>query len=317
MKQNSTQHVAGIDVSKKTLDVSIWPGGETRSEANTPSGRRKLIKWFSQLGVDRIGLEASGGYERQAALQLREAKFTVAVLQPAQVRYFAKAMLQRAKTDRIDAAVIARFTATLETIHDPGPPIAEELLEWLTLHEQIGDIIARLKTQRERFADPRALAWKNRAVDRAEVERKACWRKIRQLVAGDPVLAHRVALLVSIPGIGEQSAVILAARMPELGSLASRKIAALLGVAPFDDDSADRRGARHIEGGRKRPRRAVHMCALVATRHHPTISVFFNRLRAAGKPTMVALVACARKLIVEANAILRRGTPWTATFSNA
>lgn len=310
MNKDSTEQSAGIDVSKKVLDAAVWPNGERTSVANTVRGRRELIRWLVRHGIRRIGLEASGGYERRATLQLREAGFTVAVLQPAQVRHFAKALLQRAKTDPIDAALIARFTATFDVVRVAGHPIDEQLVEWLTIHDQLGEDIARFKTRRERYAGAEPLALIDREIARLKAKRRACMTRLSRLVAADPVLAARVALLRSIPSIGEQSSITLAVRMPELGSLEGKQAASLLGVAPFDNSSGARDGVRHIAGGRARPRRALHMCVLAAIQRDTAIGTFFRALVARGKPAKVAIVACARKLIVQANAVLKRQTPW-------
>lgn len=303
--------VAGIDTGKAWLDVALAAGVEVLHCANDAAGHTELAAWLHGHGVKRIGIEASGGYQRRVVAHLRAAGFAVQVFQPLQVRAYAQFHLQRAKNDRIDAGLIARCTAASAPAHAPPDPRYDALAEHLTLIEQIEEDIVRAKTRRETFLAPR-----HRQLLEVEVRRLKAWRtaEIKQLAHAlrrDGDLARRLDLIESVPGIGPRTALALAIRMPELGALSREQAAALAGLAPFDDDSGTRRGARHIKGGRTRLRKNICAATLPAAfQWNPALVVFYKRLIAAGKPHKVALIACARKLLIYANTVLARGTPW-------
>lgn len=311
MTKHSTE-AAGIDTGKSTLDVALASGLSGVQVENDAAGHRKLASWLGGKGVARVGIEASGGYERPVVAHLRKAGFTVIVFQPIQVRAFATYRQQRAKNDRIDAVLIATCTAAATTLRDAPDPRLEAFAETLTLIEQIEEDIARTKTRLEAFRDQR-----HRDLLDAEIKRLKAWRaaEIKRLVAElrrHRDLARRLELIESVPGIGQRTALALLVRMPELGTLSREQAAALAGLAPFDDDSGKRHGARRIAGGRGRVRKSLYAAALPAAfQWNPALVDLYRRLIRAGKPHKVALVACARKLLIFANTVVARGTPWT------
>jgi transposase len=310
MPQSNT-NAAGVDVGKSTLDLAIHGSQQALQVSNTAPGWRTIETVLRQAGVERVGLEASGGYERGLAEHLRQAGFTVLVLQPIQVRAFAKAGLRRAKNDRLDAALIAAFTALCGGRGTAPDPRLAPLADLLLYIEQIEDDLMRCKTRLEHTRPPRLR--RLIAADIAPLTRRRA-RELARLLAAlrtHADLAQRLDLLVSIPGLGERTAVTLVVALPELGHLSREKIAALVGLCPFDDDSADRHDERHIGGGRARVRRALYAAAVpAATRWNPALVAFYRRLREHGKAPKEAFVACARKLLILANTILARQTPW-------
>jgi transposase len=278
---------------------------------NTAEGHKVLLEWLRRHKVKRIGIEASGGYEQAVVIELRRKRFVVVVFQPAQVRAYAKFHLQRAKNDKIDAALIAACTAAVKKIHPAPDPRLQPFAEHLTLIEQVGEDIKLYKNRLETCRDPRIQKlWKEeiaRLAKRARVELKALVAAIRQY----PDLAERLDLIYSVGGTGMPTAVAILVRMPEIGQLTREQVAALAGLAPYDDDSGDQVGVRHIDGGRERLRRALYLAALPASfRWNPQLIALYQRLRAAGKEHKRALVACARKLLIFVNTVVARGTPW-------
>ena len=243
--------------------------------------------------------------------ELRRKGFVVVVFQPAQVRAYARFRLQRAKNDKIDAALIAACTAAVKTIHAPPDARLLPFAEHLTMIDQIGEDIARLKNRLETCRNPRfRQTWKEdiaRLEKRQKIELKALVAAIRE----HRDLAERLDLIESVDGIGLPTAVAILVRMPEIGRITREQAAALAGVAPYDDDSGEQVGIRHIEGGRERLRRALYTAALPASfRWNPQLTVLYRRLIAAGKEHKRALIACARKLLIFANTVVARGTPW-------
>lgn len=304
--------VAGIDCGKLFLDVVVAPGADTLRIANTASGHEELAAWLAGHEVVRVGLEASGGYERPVRDALRAAGMAVGVFDPARVRHYAKALGRRAKNDAIDAAVIAAFTVVQEP--DAFVPAVgaerEELAGLVKARRLLVDKRADLRRARAsapavaQAALEEAIDALNRAIDALDAD-------IARQVAGVPALAKTVAALQSAPGVGPVVAVTLAARLPELGRIPKAGIAALVGVAPFDHDSGQSRRQRHIAGGRADVRRALYMAAEVAATHcHGTIAAYYRRLREQGKAPKLALIACARKLIVRLNVMLAKGVTW-------
>lgn len=303
-------NVAGIDVSKPKLDVGALASGELAQFANETAGFEPLGAWLRERGIRRVGLEATGGYERRLVAWLRANGFEVVVHQPLEIRLFARLKRRRAKNDRIDAMLIAAATAQVEAVKAAADPLLGDLCEWMTAYEQTSDELARLKTSLEQVSLPPL-----RAIYEARIEAaKACKQQllaeiVRQIQARED-LARRYALLISLPGVGPVVAASLVVRMPELGALSPGQAASLLGVAPFDHDSGRFKGQRHIAGGRTRSRRMVYLAALSASRCDAGLRAFAERLRAAGKKPKVVLVAVMRKLIQAANLVLARGTPW-------
>jgi transposase len=303
---------AGIDTSKRKLDVALAEGSHRLQTDNNSDGHVALSAWLRKHRVKRVGIEASGGYEQAVVAKLRRDDFVVVVFQPAQVRAYAKFHLQRAKNDKIDAALIAVCTAATRAIHAPPDPRLAPFAEHLTLIEQTIEDIARLKTRRETCRDDRIGRYWDGEITRLKrlerIELEALIAAIRQ----HSDLAARLDLIASVDGIGLKTAVAILVRMPEIGRLSREQAAALAGLAPYDDDSGDQAGARHIDGGRERLRKSLYSAALAAAfRWNPQLKLIYRRLIAAGKPHKVALVACARKLLIYANTVVQRGTPWT------
>jgi transposase len=304
---------AGIDTGKRKLDVALYGGADRLAIDNTADGHKALSAWLRRQRVKRVGIEASGGYEQPVVAQLRRDGFVVIVFQPAQVRAYAQFILQRAKNDKIDAILIAACTAATKTIHAPPDPRLAPLAEHLTLIEQIEEDIVRLKTRRETCRDPRILGFWCEQIARleklAKVELQALITAIRQ----HRDLAKRLDLIASVDGVGLKTAVAILVRMPEIGRVTREQVTALAGLAPYDDDSGEHVGVRHIDGGRKRLRGSLYAAALPAAFHwNPQLIALYRRLRGAGKRHKVALVACARKLLIYVNTVVERGTPWVA-----
>ena len=274
-------------------------------------GWRRLGSELTKAGVGRVGIEASGGYERGVVKYLRAAGFAVLVLQPIQVRAFARLHLRRAKNDALDAALVAACTAAIDELRiEPDARLAE-LADQLTFVEQIDEDIARLKTRLEHIGDRRLRRLVMTDIARLKARRTAELIRIRKQVQAHEDLARRLDLVLSVPGIGERTALALIIRMPELGRVNREQAAALAGLAPFDDDSGKHKGQRHIAGGRGRLRRSLYAAALPAAfRWNRALIELYKRLTARGKAHNEALVACARKLLIYANTVVQRGTPW-------
>jgi len=303
---------AGIDTSKAKLDIAIHGRSERWQIDNTSRGWRRLAADLAKVNVTRVGIEASGGYERGVVRYLREKGFTVWLLQPIQVRAFARVHLRRAKNDVLDAVLIAAFAALTD---QPSRELDErlaELAQHLTFVEQTEEDIARFKTRLEHIADPRRRRLVLADIARLKARRSVeMLRIVRQLRRHDD-LARRLDLVRSVPGIGERTALALIIRMPELGRVSREEVAALAGLAPFDDDSGKHKGQRHIAGGRGRLRRSLFAAALPAAfRWNKALIEFYIRLTARGKAHNAALIACARKLLIYANTVVQRGTPWS------
>jgi len=302
---------AGIDTGKRKLDVALDGSSLQLQVENTAEGHKVLLEWLRRHKVKRIGIEASGGYEQAVVVELRRKRFVVVVFQPAQVRAYAKFHLQRAKNDKIDAALIAACTAAVKKIHPAPDPRLQPFAEHLTMIEQIGEDITLYKNRLETCRDPRIQkVWKEeiaRLAKRERVELKALVAAIRE----HRDLAQRLDLIYSVGGAGMPTAVAILVRMPEIGQLSREQAAALAGLAPYDDDSGEQVGARHIDGGRKRLRRALYTAALPASfRWNPQLIALYKRLKAAGKEHKRCLIACARKLLIFVNTVVARGTPW-------
>jgi transposase len=312
MTKTSTP-TAGIDTSKGKLDVVVHGGIECWQVANTPQGWRRLASDLGKAGVFRIGIEASGGYEQGVVGYLRADGFTVVVLQPIQVRAFARVHLRRAKNDVLDARLIAACAACIDDPRIKPDARLAALARHLTFLEQTEEDIARLKVRLEHINEPRLRRLALTDVARLKARRAG---EILRIVAdlrkhGD--LAHRLDLVQSVPGIGQRTALALVIRMPELGRLDREEAAALAGLAPFDDDSGKHKGQRHIAGGRERLRRSLYAAALPAAfRWNRALIELYARLIGKGKAHKEALIACARKLLIYANTVVARGTPWVA-----
>jgi transposase len=301
----------GIDVSKDRLDVAVRPSGEAFVVERNAAGLERLVVRLRELSPHIVALEATGGFETVVAAAVAAAALPVVVVNPAQIRDFAKAIGQRAKTDPIDAGVIARFAEATKPEPRPLPDQATRLLaDLVARRRQIIEMIVAERQREKRIAIPRLKKSITRLLKALEKELATVDTDIDDAVRGSPAWREKEDLLASVPGIGPAIARTLIADLPELGQLGRKQIAALVGLAPFTRQSGQWRGRSFIGGGRTTVRSAVFMGAMVAKKHNPVLKVFFDRLVAAGKPKMVALIAVARKLLTILNAILRDNRPW-------
>lgn len=301
---------AGIDVSKHRLDIELSPSGARWSVSYDGPGLKELMKALSNFTFERVVIEATGGLETQVVCLLAEQKLPVVVINPRQVRAFAKATGQLAKTDRLDAAVLAKFA---EVIRPPVRPLKSD-------DEQV---LNALLTRRRQLLDM-LVAETNRAcsapkVIQRDIKQHIRWLKKRikdtdddlnRFVQTSAIWSAKDQLLQSTPGVGPVMSRTLLAKLPELGSLNRKQIAHLVGVAPLNHDSGMHRGKRRIWGGRADVRRVLHMAALVGVKHNPVLKAFYTRLVESGKPKKVALTACMRKLVTILNCMMRNGEPW-------
>lgn len=311
--------VAGVDVSKATLDVALLPGSERRCVANDPPGAATLIAWFKEQRVELVVLEATGGYENLVAAELAGAGFNVAVVNPKQVRDFAKGLGVLAKTDAIDALVLARFG---QLVRPPARPLATEeqalLGQLVTRRRQLIDMrtaesnrLGTAASKKVRKSIDAVLGFLEKQI--AEVE-----RQIDDHIHSSPIWRAKDELYQSVPGIGPVVSRLLIAELPELGSLTRRQITALVGLAPFNDDSGKRRGRKAIRGGRGTVRRALYMACLGLLRYTdklPVLTDLYKRLLAGGYKPKEALVACMRKVLHILNAIARTNRPFDPRFA--
>jgi transposase len=303
--------IVGIDVSKNRLDVALRPSGEIFAVERNSAGLDLLVARLKDLSPRIVALEATGGFETVVAAALAAAGLPVVIVNPANVRSFAKAIGQRAKSDPIDAGVIAHFVEATKPEPRPLPDEATRLLADLTARRrQIIEMMVSERQRERRLAAPRLKKSITRLLKALQKELTSVDADIDDAVRGSPAWREKEDLLTSVPGVGPTIARTLMAELPELGQLGRKEIAALAGLAPFTRQSGQWRGRSFIGGGRTVVRTAVFMGALVAKKHNPTLKVFFDRLVAAGKPKMVALIAVARKLLTILNAVLRDNRPW-------
>jgi transposase len=305
-----TTNVAGIDAAKAKLDVAVHGLEDTRVIANSPAGFAQMAAWLKSHGVGRVGIEASGGYERPVIAFLRGEGLEVIVHQPAEVRAFARFRRIKAKNDKIDARVIAAASAQVDTVRAASDPAIVELCERLTAYEQAAELVAQVKTFLEHVALPDLKRQYQAQLAALKAWKKSLTKDLVARIKAHPQLVRRFDLVASLPGVGQIIAASLVLRMPELGHMSRGQAASLLGVAPFDRDSGATQGQRRIFGGRARARRMVYLAAIVAKRCDLGFKAFALRLTAAGKKPKVAIVAVMRKLIEAANLVLGRGTPW-------
>lgn len=303
--------VVGIDVSKRELVIAVVPTGEQWTSGAEPAALDQLVTRLQALAPQLIVLEATGGYERALAAACAAAALPVAVVNPRQVRAFAQALGRTAKTDAIDAAVLAQFGARVQPPPRPVPSADTQALAALVARRR--QLLEMLGAERNRLAQTSTgpvardlrqhIRWLERRLDHVDTD-------LTHQIQRSPVWRVHDDLLQSVPGIGPTVARTLLAELPELGTLNRRAIAALVGVAPFNRDSGQWRGHRTIWGGRASVRAALYMAALVATRYNPVLAAFYQRLRAAGKPAKVALVAVMRRLLTIVNAMIQHQTAW-------
>ncbi|HEX7008652.1 MAG TPA: IS110 family transposase [Phycisphaeraceae bacterium] len=302
----------GIDVSKQRLDLATYPQGLTRTFANDARGHAALVDHLRGLGdLQRVVLEATGGYERPLAATLLAAELPLVVVNPRQVRDFARATGHLAKTDRIDALVLAHFAAAVNPSPRAVPDANTRLLQEKLARR--GQLVQMITAERNRLQQTlsrpvrvsiqRVIAFLQQQVDGIDQDLDA-------LIRQSPAWRQKENLLKGVPGVGDQTARQLILNVPELGRCSRQQIAALVGVAPFNRDSGVKRGRRTIGGGRAHVRATLYMATLVATRWNPVLRRYYQKLLAAGKQKKVALIACCRKLLTILNAMLRDGKPW-------
>jgi len=302
----------GVDVSKDRLDVALHPDGDGCAVPNDPQGWAELARRCKEAGAACVGLEASGGFEQGVARALREAGFAVRLLNAHRVRSFARALGRLAKNDRADAAVIARFVATI-----PGRPLAERpaaeaaLAAVLAMRQTLVLRQVDAGNHARTLADPDLKRMAQRQARSLAADIRTLDQKLAARVKADPGLRRRYDLITSAPGAGPVLAYTLLAEMPELGTITRKQAGALAGVVPYDHDSGKMRGKRAIWGGRPAVRSKLYMAALVASKHNPALKALRDRLDARGKPAKVALVAVMRHLLTTLNAMLRTNTAWT------
>lgn len=305
--------MVGIDVSKAVLDVAWKAGAEFSAAAqfgNDTQGIAQLLARVKAQPVALVVMEASGGYETAAATTLAAAGVPVAVVNPKQVRDYAKARGLLAKTDRLDAQVLAGFGRDLHPPVRPLPgPAQRELTELLDRRLQLVQMRAQEKSRLEtvlpvaRKSVKEHLAWLDKRIHKLDLE-------LTERLRASPLWQGKAQLLQSVPGVGKVTIWTLLSRLPELGHLNRGAVAALAGIAPYADDSGQRQGQRYIRGGRVEVRNVIYMATLSARTHNPTIKAMFERLTAAGKPFKVAMTACMRKLLTILNAMVKTQTPW-------
>ena len=303
--------VAGIDVGKSGLDAHLEPGGQSRHFANTKHGRRALRNWLVRHGVTRAVFEPTGRYHRELHQCLFDSGLETVAVNPLRSRRFAEAIGRLAKNDRVDASMLARYGLLSGlAATPPKAPILHRLNDLMAIRRKhVAQRAAQLKLHSQldpdtasELGDPLIQVF-DELIRQADKALQAC-------IDSDPELARRAAIIRSIPGFGPANAASLCADMPELGSIDRRQAAALIGVAPYDRDSGQSSGGRHIKGGREHPRNLLYMAATSAIRFNPPMQAFFERLSASGKEHKVALVAVMRKLITLVNALLRADREW-------
>ncbi|MCW5747882.1 MAG: IS110 family transposase [Alphaproteobacteria bacterium] len=310
-KMDTTVAIAGIDVSKHKLDVHVLPGNRTFTVSRDRRGLADLVRRLRKAGVGEVALEASGDYERIVIEELEAAGAVVHLLNPARVRLFAEAAGMLAKTDPIDARLIALYC---QHFPDKGltrrPENARKLAEFLTVRAMLHKIVDEARNRLEHLRDPDLRALAERTLCDARSQLKQIARGMAKVIAQDEVLAGKARIVRSLVGAGPVLAANLLAGVPELGTVGRRQAARLCGVSPTDDRSGKGRRRSRIDGGRQQLRPVLHMVALAAMRSNPVISDFANRLTANGKPKLLVIAACARKIIVILNAMLRDQTNW-------
>lgn len=304
--------IVGLDIAKDKIDACIRSASAERTFANTAEGHRELLRWLSEHAVGRAVMEATGGYEQSWAELLARAGVEVVIVDPRRVRHFAKSAGLRAKNDPIDARMIAWFGETFANLTGKPRDKQRQVLEQLVKARQGLTGMKDRIDNRGVLRQPPEVGKAYRAVTKAHATQIA---KLEAAIAGkiknSAELSNRADIIQSVPGLADVTTSGLIALMPELGHVDNQAAAALLGVAPYDDDSGDRRGQRHIAGGRHKLRRLLYMPIVgAATQHNPVLKAYYERLLARGKPQKVALVACMRKLITILNTMLKRGEKW-------
>ncbi len=304
--------LVGLDVAKHKVDACIRSAGLRLSAPSTPEGEAQLVAWLRANRVGWAVMEASGGYERSWVEALRAIGVTVRIVDPKRIRHFAKAAGRLAKNDPIDAETIAWFGEMFpEGDAETNDPAREEVDRLVQARTAVKELEDRIKQQRE-HRPPAVVAKALGAIAKAvRAELRTLDAVIAAKIKANPAFARRAEIVTSVPGLADQAAAGVIAWFPELGHIANEAAAALIGAAPYDDDSGERKGARHIKGGRRKLRNLLYMPVMgAATQHNPVLKAYYQRLRARGKEAKVALIACMRKLIVILNTMLARDETW-------
>jgi transposase len=313
----TTEYFVGIDVGKETLEVALYDQAGIRSFANTPEGHEELLAYLQPLSPTLIVLEASGGFELEAMLALMRQGLPVSVVNPARVRNFAKAHGFMAKTDPIDAQLLAHFAYSVRPRARSLQSEQETQLKNLVRRRRQLVAMLTMEKNRRSSTSPRLKESLQKHIKWLQAEVDELTSQIAELVQTLPEWREKEQILQSVPGIGPVNAATLLAELPELGTTSRQKIAALAGVAPYNRDSGKKHGRRKTGGGRSGVRSTFYMACLSATKHNPVIKRFYERLIARGKETKVALTACMRKLLSILNAMLRNKEPWRVVHLQA
>lgn len=308
---NAQELFVGIDISKNRLDVAILPTNQAFNCTNNKLGIQKLVQRLQNLNPQIILLEATGGYEYLLVATLRETGLPACFINPKLVRNFARSAGISAKTDRLDAHVLALYAYRMRPEPRPLPDEQQQELKHLrTRRQQLMDMIQMEKNRLGQAPFPRIKQSIQENIESLKERLAALNREIEDFFNQNPLWVEQKKLVIQVPGVGPGTALALAAYLPELGRLDRQQIAALVGVAPFNRDSGQWRGQRHIEGGRNRLRHALYMATLVATRYNTVIQSHYQNLLAKGKVKKVALIACMRKLLTILNAMVKKQQPW-------
>lgn len=302
-----SQSFVGIDVSKNTLDVHILPEGSNFSYPYEPKAMKALIKKLKSMNPALIVMEATGGYEISIGVQLADAKLNLAIVNPRQIRDYARALGKLAKTDKIDAYIIARFAQDIKPESRAQLTFKElELKSLVARRKQLVDMRSAEKNRLSRMDIPKVIKSIHKIIDLLDAQIKAIDDELQNEIKNNPTWNKKLEIVTSVDGIGVNTAQTILFCLPELGTLNRQQIAALVGLAPFNRDSGMMRGKRTITGGRAIVRQALHMPTLsAATRWNKTLGNFYYRLIAKGKKHSVALTACMRKLLITLNAMLK------------
>jgi transposase len=311
-QMNSSTRIGGIDVGKLRLDAAIEGIDQQLVTGNDSDGIAELTGWLRRYEVARVGVEATGGLERRLRLTLEAEGIEVVVHQPIEVALYGRLTRRYAKTDAGDARLIAAATAAIRRPVKRADPDLMALSEHLTAYERIADQLMTTRTFRQTLSLPGLIDMVDRQIEQLRSLKAALARQLIAAIKACAALRARYELLTSLPGIGPIVAASLVVCMPELGSMHKGQAASLVGVAPHARDSGQHKGQRFIAGGRSRPRRMLYLAALAARRCNPHLNRFADRLKAAGKPPKLIIVALMRKLIEAANLVLKRASPWTA-----
>jgi transposase len=314
--KNSPTTFVGIDVSKRTLDVGIWPDKTSRTFDYEAKGLRQLLEFLPQPGTCLTTLEATGGYQRKVVTHLIDAGHLVAVVNPKQVRDFAKGLGINAKTDRIDALVIARFGQHVQPrLTSKTSKKQEELQQLVIRRRQLIDLRTAEKNRRETITLKVVRKSIDKIIKTLNEEIQKIEKQIETLLKSDDQWNRKIEIIDSVSGVGVVTFTSLLAELPELGMLNRQEISALVGLAPFNRDSGRFQGKRSIRGGRSSIRKVLYMAALTAKRCNPVIRAFAQRLEESGKPFKVIITACMRKLLVILNTLIKNDTLWNPNYS--